>query len=173
MYNICIIHWNMGDFMKNILLILVLFISLLGIGGCSKPQSSQQPPSNNIVLEKELTLNDSKNELSEIEDSITDENGNLKYISGEIVSDAKRVTIKMKNSDAGEINNQEIEVYEFNFITMDNKSHKVYLDIENITDENKRYQIGDSIYYSFSDTLNSAWYIGEGKEVIYLSILEN
>ncbi|MDB1923398.1 hypothetical protein ABHA37_08220 [Clostridium tertium] len=159
--------------MKNILLILVLFISLLGIGGCSKPQSSQQPPSNNIVLEKELTLNDSKNELSEIEDSITDENGNLKYISGEIVSDAKRVTIKMKNSDAGEINNQEIEVYEFNFITMDNKSHKVYLDIENITDENKRYQIGDSIYYSFSDTLNSAWYIGEGKEVIYLSILEN
>ena len=159
--------------MKNILLILVLFISLLGIGGCSKPQSSQQPPSNNIVLEKELTLNDSKNELSEIEDSITDENGNLKYISGEIVSDAKRVTIKMKNSDAGEINNQEIEVYEFKFITMDNKSHKVYLDIENINDENKRYQIGDSIYYSFSDTLNSAWYIGEGKEVIYLSILEN
>lgn len=159
--------------MKNILLILVLFISLLGIGGCSKPQSSQQPPSNNIVLEKELTLNDSKNELSEIEDSITDENGNLKYISGDIVSDAKRVTIKMKNSDTGEINDQEIEVYEFNFITMDNKSHKVYLDIENITDENKKYQIGDSIYYSFSDTLNSAWYIGEEKEIIYLSILEN
>ena len=132
----------------------------------SQPKSNEPEPSEVNVQEK-LTLEQSKEELANIKDSITNEEGKVKYISGEIESGLIPINIKMKDAN-GEIKDTTIEVYEMKFVTRNNTSHRVYLRIQNIGGEHT-YQKGDSIYYDLKDAdLNAAWYIGENKEVLYL-----
>ena len=58
------------------------------------------------------------------------------------------------------------------FVTMDNERHYIYLSIEDMS-KKTNYKKGDSIYCKLTDSLNSGWYIGENKEVLYLLIIEN
>lgn len=120
----------------------------------------------------DITLESSKNELENMANKILDDDGSLKYISGEILSDLKTITIPVKNDESGKIEDKEIEVFEFMFVTMDNEKHYIYLSIEDMS-KKTNYKKGDSIYFKLTDSLNSGWYIGENKEVLYLLIIEN
>lgn len=123
-----------------------------------------------VDKESGLTLEESKIELENIYSSVFNEEGRLDYISGEIVSDLKTVTISMKD-DKGEIKDTDVEVYEFRFVTKDNTSHLVLLDITEINNKTD-YKVGDSVYFDFTDSLNSGWIIGENKDVLYIVIIE-
>ncbi|GAA0084980.1 hypothetical protein UT300007_14190 [Clostridium sp. CTA-7] len=155
--------------MKKLLVTIIFIISLFQFYGC-QPKPNEPKPSEVIVQEK-LTLEESKEELANIKDIITNEEGKVQYISGGIESGLIPITIKMKD-DNGEIKDTTIDVYEMKFVTIDNASHRVYLKIENIGGK-RTYQEGDSIYYNLKDSLNQAWYIGENEEVLYLMILKD
>lgn len=120
----------------------------------------------------DITLESSKNELENMANKILDADGSLRYISGEILSDLKTITIPVKNDESGKVEDKEIEVFEFMFVTMDNERHYIYLSIEDMS-KKTNYKKGDSIYFKLTDSLNSGWYIGENKEVLYLLIIEN
>ncbi|WP_411167888.1 hypothetical protein ACH36K_12160 [Clostridium sp. MB05] len=137
----------------------------------SQSKSNEPKPSEVIVQEK-LTLEESKEELANIKDSITNGEGKVEYISGRIESELIPITIKM-NDGKGEIKDITIDVYEMKFVTRNNTSHRVYISIENIGSKHT-YQKGDSIYYDIKkdSILNQAWYIGENKEVLYLILIE-
>lgn len=124
----------------------------------------------NVSKEEGLTLEESKIELEEIYNSIFNKDGMLDYISGEIVSDLKTITIPMKN-DKGEVEDTDVEVYEFKFVTKDNTSHLVLLEICEIGNKTN-YKVGDSIYFDFTDSMNSGWVIGENRDVLYIVIIE-
>ena len=134
----------------------------------SKPN---EPKPSEVIVQEKLTLEESKEELANIKDSITNGEGKVKYISGGIESGLIPITIKMKDGN-GEIKDTTIDVYEMKFVTRSNTFHRVYLNIENIGSKHT-YQKGDSIYYNLKDSLNQAWYIGENEEVLYLVLLED
>ena len=119
----------------------------------------------------DITLESSKNELENMAYKFLENDGSIRYISGEIISDLKTITIPVKNDENGKVEDKEIEVFEFMFVTMDNQKHYIYLSIEDIS-KNTNYKKGDSIYFNLKDSLNSGWYIGENKEVLYLLIIE-
>lgn len=171
--------------MRKSIFILVITLILCGIG-CEKNNSKDEElqkvineleskveeleKNENIIDESELTLEESKIELENIYNSVFNEYGRLDYISGEIISDLKTVTIPMKN-DKGEVKDTDVEVYEFRFVTKDNISHLVLLDISEINNKTD-YRVGDSVYFDFTDSLNSGWIIGENRDILYIVIIE-
>lgn len=58
----------------------------------------------------DITLESSKNELENMANKILDADGSLRYISGEILSDLKTITIPVKNDESGKVEDKEIEV---------------------------------------------------------------
>lgn len=153
--------------MKKILSLIALVICAFVLFGCSEKQKDMDDE----PVRVEVTLDSSKEELANIKDSICNSEGKVKYISGEIVSELKPITISMKNGDTGNIEDTSVEVYDFRFVTMDNKSHNIFLKVDHIGN-NKEYKPGDSVYYDLKEGLNSAWYIGENQEVLYLVVCE-
>lgn len=152
--------------MKKIISSLLLGLILVG---CSSQVKNESINDTSKEVYKEITLHSSKEELKNIKDSICNSDGKVKYISGEIISELKPVVISMKNGDTGNIEDISIEVYEFRLITKDNISHNVFLKVESIG-KSLDYKKGDIIYYNLEEGENSAWYIGEKEEVLYLIV---
>lgn len=157
--------------MKKIIIVLVTF-SIIALFGCSDSKGKVNETRNEKEVvtnqeDNEVALEKSKIALADMKEFIIGKDGFVSYVYGTIESDKKTITVKIKDEN-GSVKDTIIDVYEFEFATKNNGSYRILLDVDGLSAPD--FKKGDSIKYELDPVYNSAWYIGENREVLYLYI---